>query len=622
MRLGDCQMSEKIIRPVILVCGKTGAGKTSLIKAVTPQGVVPTDAIGSGLPVTKGFKVYTTDSALFVDAEGMEQGQTVEAYKEFLGTEILSRVCGEGADPITHVWYCIDGTSTRVVDADKTILSFFGEHVILVVTKSELLNKNQVKSMLEAANGLVPADKLIPVSSETGVGLPRLMDSTVDMVGAVLSESERCGLETIWEKVNSVQYAKWQEICERDARRYILWASTRSFAIATCFFLPFSEAIPLSLNEIYMVSKICAVYGRTDWQDVLSMISTPILGTMFGRFISALLPPILKSAAAASVTYGVGEMVLFCLKSRKKPTLEELKKVFEREKKKARAIKWKQEQERLYDRYKGMLWGLVVGDCLGSPVQFSKKDDHVRITEMVACPLFGLPPGYWTDDSSMAFCIMESYVRKGKYDLKDVGDNFVKWYKNGFWSSMNGRPFDVGKTTGLACKAIQEQGTLVNGSEDSQGNGSIMRFAPSYIVAQHEQDPMSVIYAISDLTHSSAKVHEVLDQLTGIIEEHLVGKRTTQKSIYANRAEVDNGGWVVATLNAALWAFNTTEDFQNGMIEAVNLGGDSDTIGAVYGQIAGAFYGFSSIPKQWVEKVKDWKKIDELIETFLDKLVR
>ena len=84
------------------------------------------------------------------------------------------------------------------------------------------------------------------------------------------------------------------------------------------------------------------------------------------------------------------------------------------------------------------------------------------------------------------------------------------------------------------------------------------------------------------------------------------------------RELVNNSGWAVSTLQAALWAFNTTESFEEGLIAAVNLGGDSDSIGAVFGQIAGAFYGFAAIPERWVKAVKTWEKVDALIERFLD----
>ena len=270
------------------------------------------------------------------------------------------------------------------------------------------------------------------------------------------------------------------------------------------------------------------------------------------------------------------------------------------------------------DRAKGALWGLIVGDCLGSPIQFSGKESHPWITEMVKCPVFNLPAGYWTDDGSMAMCIMDSYVRKGKYDLKDIGMTFVKWFINGHLSSMKGRSFDVGMTTWNACQNIASRKSLVNGSEESQGNGSIMRFAPSWFIAQRENDPVKVMHEISDLTHCSNRVREIVDKLAKILDEHMAGKRTSEISSYKTREEANNTGWAVSTLEAALWAFNATHNFRDALVAAVNLGGDADTIGAVCGQIAGSYYGHSAIPRKWLEAVKDWQKVDTLVEKFLD----
>ena len=181
-----------------------------------------------------------------------------------------------------------------------------------------------------------------------------------------------------------------------------------------------------------------------------------------------------------------------------------------------------------------MLWGLVVGDCLGSPVQFSGKDDHPWVTEMMPCHRFCTPPGYWTDDSSMAMCIMDSYLSVGGYELRDIGMSFWEWFEDGY----------------------------------------------------------------------------------------LAGKRTKSgPSKELKRESVPNSGWAVETLQAALWAFNTTETFEDGMISAVNLGGDADSIGAVYGQIAGAYYGFTAIPSRWVKAVKTWEKVDDFIERFVNSVL-
>ena len=270
------------------------------------------------------------------------------------------------------------------------------------------------------------------------------------------------------------------------------------------------------------------------------------------------------------------------------------------------------------NKAKGMLWGLVVGDAFGSPIQFSGMDSHPWITEMVACPVFGLPPGYWTDDGSMAMCVMDSFVRKGGYDLKDIAETFVKWLKEGYLSSIDGRSFDVGGATYDSLAAFARTGSLVNGHEESQGNGSIMRFAPSYLIARVLGRP-GIIHEVSDMTHASATVREVCDRFAAVLDEHFAGTRTkTGPGAELKREQVNNSGWAVSTLDAALWAFNTTENFADGLIAAVNLGGDSDSIGAVYRQLAGTFYGFNAIPDRWVKAVKTCEKVDALIERFLD----
>ena len=126
------------------------------------------------------------------------------------------------------------------------------------------------------------------------------------------------------------------------------------------------------------------------------------------------------------------------------------------------------------------------------------------------------------------------------------------------------------------------------------------------------------MHEISDFTHCSSRVREVVDRFAGIMHEHLAGHRTGEVSMYRQRGEIDNSGWSVSTLEAALWAFNTTETFEDGMIAAVNLGGDSDSIGAVLGQIAGSYYGFNAIPERWVKAVKVWREVDCMIDRFLN----
>ena len=271
------------------------------------------------------------------------------------------------------------------------------------------------------------------------------------------------------------------------------------------------------------------------------------------------------------------------------------------------------------DKTKGMLWGLIIGDAFGIPTRSCGKDDHPLIAEMERGPVSALPCGYWTYAGSMAMCVMDSFVRKGGYDLKDVAETFAKCMKEGYPSSIDGLALGEGRTTEASLTVFARTGgSLVDGRKESKGNGSIVRFAPSYVIARALWRP-EIIHEVSDLTHASAVVREVCDTLTGVLDEHLCCKRTkTGPGKELSRALVNNSGWAVSTLQAALWAFNTTESFEEGLIAAVNLGGDSDSIGAVFGQIAGSFYGFDAIPERWVKAVKTWKKVDVLIDRFIE----
>jgi ADP-ribosyl-[dinitrogen reductase] hydrolase len=198
-----------------------------------------------------------------------------------------------------------------------------------------------------------------------------------------------------------------------------------------------------------------------------------------------------------------------------------------------------------------------------------EMDSFPKVTEMIPCRHFHTPAGYWTDDGAMALCIMESAVRCQKYDLEDIADNFIRWYDDGFCSSLD-YSFDVGSATVMGIHGLK-RGELCNGFEDSQGNGSIMRFAPSLLLDNGDN---RIIHEVSDLTHDSCKVRETIDLMAEICRIHLSGVKTTFQSEYSMREEVNNSGWAVSTLQAALWAFQSTENFEDALIEAVNLGGD------------------------------------------------
>ena len=160
------------MKPNILICGKTGVGKTSLIQAVTHAGTVPDEAIGHAQPTTTGFDVYETEAANFIDCQGMEPGQTVDEYAATLISEVVKRLDTEQAENLIHnIWYCIDASGARLQNADAKLITKFSEKVLLVITKAELLRKDQIGPLMEGMLQLLPPERIVLISSAKKNGL-------------------------------------------------------------------------------------------------------------------------------------------------------------------------------------------------------------------------------------------------------------------------------------------------------------------------------------------------------------------------------------------------------------------------------------------------------------------
>lgn len=328
-------------KPVILVCGKTGAGKTSLIQAVTGRETVPDSAIKAGLPVSHGFTSYETVAATFVDAEGMEQGVSVAEYIAFLKEEITNRLAsGESEKMITNVWYCIDGPGARVLDADRAIVKEFEEKVLVVVTKSEIMRKNQFEAMNENVASLVRPDRAIMVSSETKSGLEQLISRTRAMIAEAKERDQIEVFEAAWDGYYAMRQLSWRAVCDEEADSYIRWGAGRSFAIALPCALPLSDMIPLSLNEAYMIMRIGSVYGESVSKNVLGILTGIAAGSVAGKFLATLMPPGLKSVVAASVTYGLGKAAKAYFRSGKTMSKEALRDEFLKSKKEGKEHRW------------------------------------------------------------------------------------------------------------------------------------------------------------------------------------------------------------------------------------------------------------------------------------------
>ncbi len=283
----------------------------------------------------------------------------------------------------------------------------------------------------------------------------------------------------------------------------------------------------------------------------------------------------------------------------------------------------------IQDRCRGALVGLAVGDALGTTIEFRPPGAFQPVTDITGGGPFGLKPGQWTDDTSMALCLAESLVEKRGFDPVDQLERYVRWYRQGYMS-CTGDCFDIGGTTSAALHAFERTHEPYCGSTSSRaaGNGSIMRLAPVplYFAAQ----PEVAIERSGDssrTTHGATVCVDACRYMGGLIAGGVVGvpKEVLTSPLYCpvsgywakhalcpevqaiaegsfkvkDPPAIRGTGYVVDSLEAALWAFAKGRDFEEGAVLAVNLGNDADTTGAVYGQIAGAHYGYAAIPARW-----------------------
>ena len=290
-----------------------------------------------------------------------------------------------------------------------------------------------------------------------------------------------------------------------------------------------------------------------------------------------------------------------------------------------------------YDKSIGALFGLATGDALGTTLEFEFPPEKLH-TEIIGGGKFQLSEGEWTDDFSMAWCITKSLLRDG-FNLKSQMDFYAKWSRFGELSS-NGTCFDIGVTTSNAIKRYITLEDYIAGSKERHhaGNGSMMRLSPIPIYANSIEEAIHQSGESSKTTHGSSECIESCQLLGGMLfelinrefkskkeffdkfllenadkfnfEEPKV-KHLFDKSSWINLEydDLPNSGYVIDTMISALWCFYHTDTFEDALIKVVNLAGDSDTMGAVCGQIAGAYYGYSNIPERWASKIKFKDKI-------------
>jgi len=268
----------------------------------------------------------------------------------------------------------------------------------------------------------------------------------------------------------------------------------------------------------------------------------------------------------------------------------------------------------LEDRAVGAFIGLAVGDALGTSVEFMSRGNFVPVTGMRGGGVFNLRPGEWTDDTSMAIALAEALLQDRTLANPAFAMNrWVNWCYYGM-HSHTGTCFDIGGQTGRALRTWHDLQILPEKDTENAGNGGIMRLAPAVLANVHDRAMAEdVARRQSDFTHRNRHCREIAGQMAGMLHALIHGQTDglVPAPIAARtEAEVSSSGYVVDTFEAALWAFAPQDGFADIVLRAVNLGDDADTVGAVAGKIAGARYGLSGVPGEWLE-VLAWR--DELI---------
>ena len=290
------------------------------------------------------------------------------------------------------------------------------------------------------------------------------------------------------------------------------------------------------------------------------------------------------------------------------------------------------------DRYRGALLGLAVGDAVGTTLEFRPRDVDPPLTDLVGGGPFNLKPGEWTDDTAMALCLAESIVSKGGFDPLDQMNRYTAWWRRGRWS-CTGRCFDIGNTVSAALGRFADTGDPFAGSTDPQsaGNGSLMRLAP-LAMAFAEDDVADYCADGSRTTHAAVEAIDACRAFGRMLAAVFAGEGN-RRSIFEVGAATDSlspkvaavleyrqrtrdsvrgTGYVVDCLEAAMWAFDSTDSYRDCVLAAANLADDADTTAAVAGQIAGAFYGVGGIPSKWLDKLAFRGQITRLADALFN----
>ena len=303
------------------------------------------------------------------------------------------------------------------------------------------------------------------------------------------------------------------------------------------------------------------------------------------------------------------------------------------------------------NQYLGAIIGHAVGDAMGFPTEFSKREELLQnpVIEMIDSPDVGQPAGSWSDDTAMEIATIDSFIQKKYFDYKDIMDKWVKWISKSEYTPT-GVAFDIGRTCLKAIKKfcngtapLQCGSTSIN----ENGNGSLMRILPVALYAYSKKLDDTSIHKLTNEVSSLTHAHEVSRLGCYIYVQFIICllKGNTKQEAYKHIQDLDyrsfrmdsihhyarilneqiefqildnikSTGYIVDTLVSAMWIFMNAQHYKEAIIASTNIGGDTDTIGAIVGSMAGIYYGFEDIPSSWLDTLQRKDYLMELVDRF------
>ena len=297
--------------------------------------------------------------------------------------------------------------------------------------------------------------------------------------------------------------------------------------------------------------------------------------------------------------------------------------------------------------------GFAIGDSIGVPVEFKSREELKvnPVTDMIGNGTYNMPVGSWSDDTSMTLATLDSIIENKDINTNDITDKFLKWYRKNEYTPT-GKTFDIGDTTLKALTKYElklDEAKNCGGTDKyDNGNGSLMRMLPiSYYIyyknIENDFEIYNIVKDVSSITHAHEisilgcyiYVKYVLELLNGNSKEKAYSNiknlnytffkkesietydRILKQDISKlEEQEISSQGYIVSTLEAVLWLFLNSTNYNETILKAVNLGNDTDTVGAITGSLLGLYYGIDNIKEEWKNKILKYNYITDLCNKF------